>query len=190
MSHLRLQVCSKPCFPERPTENPCSRLEIPCSVGQGNGSKYGEITGEAETLVSENSPIFEKSLFFSLLAGNCEWRPVRSTLRRQPASTVSRIHAAAYAKKLANTRLFTPPLVSRIPRFEPKFPIGRIVSRVFLGNSLFAESKRGDWFDHNRMVGVAVAGSSFAHYRSPGMQPWRSSHRSHVRAKCAHELNS
>ena len=63
-------------FPERRTENPWSCLEIPCSVGQGKGSKYCEIIGEAETVGLENGPIFEKSLFFSLLAGNCARRLV------------------------------------------------------------------------------------------------------------------
>jgi hypothetical protein len=90
--------------------------DIPCSLAQGISPKMPisqSISGRNGVQTPTSRGI---SLYFSLLAGNSRWRPVREGLRCQPASRVHKHFHGAIIKKPAISALFVSPTKSPYSR--------------------------------------------------------------------------
>ncbi len=74
-------------------------------------------------------------LKISLLAGNLSWRLVRSRLRRQPASAVTRDFHGNAAKKPADSGLLAFTVPSPCPRI--RFPSGCFAKNLWASPALF-----------------------------------------------------
>ena len=61
-------------------------------------------TAFGDDIVDVSALIFRFSLYFSLLSGNLEWRPVRSGLRPQPNHSFSRLGMASPRSHERETR--------------------------------------------------------------------------------------
>jgi hypothetical protein len=85
---------------------------------------------------------------YSMANGSKFDRPTVRILSPQPTSSVSRFSLAERAKKPANTGLLRILQSLKFQDSNQNSLLVRKVSRVFLGNGGFAESKSGDWFDH------------------------------------------